>query len=190
MSQITCAGPPLKIRCSVSTEKTLTFSSYCEDILLVSNTAGTSSYNVELKHSTVGTKRKWHLLLKTHFNFVAVLCCAVIMSDTHRKAMQSIFKCSKTCLVAKSCSCIWTWHVFLVHHRNYEHHLMFFVNFASDWSFCFCSFRSFCSCLIEPVAKSPELQELIEVNLEFQVQFIHLSVYSKFMLSIMGKRHF
>ncbi|CAN9507737.1 unnamed protein product [Ophioblennius macclurei] len=28
--------------------------------------------------------------------------------------------------------------------------------------------RSFCSCLIEPVAKSPELQELVEVNLEFQ----------------------
>lgn len=157
MSQITCAGPPLKIRCSVSTEKTLTFSSYCEDILLVSNTAGTSSYNVELKHSTVGTKRKWHFLLTTHFIFVADLC--------------------KTCLVAKSCSCIWTWPVFLVHHRNYEHYLMFFVNFASDWSFCFCSFRSFCSCLIEPVAKSPELQELIEVNLEFQVQFIHLSVY-------------
>ncbi|XP_059212891.1 phospholipase B1, membrane-associated-like [Centropristis striata] len=28
--------------------------------------------------------------------------------------------------------------------------------------------RSFCSCLIEPVAKSAELRELIEVNLEFQ----------------------
>ncbi|CAB1457898.1 unnamed protein product [Pleuronectes platessa] len=28
--------------------------------------------------------------------------------------------------------------------------------------------RSFCSCLIEPVAGSPELQELVEVNLEFQ----------------------
>lgn len=37
-------------------------------------------------------------------------------------------------------------------------------------------FRSFCSCLIEPVAKSPELRELVEVNLEFQVQFSpHLS---------------
>ncbi|KAG7240311.1 hypothetical protein INR49_027122 [Caranx melampygus] len=30
------------------------------------------------------------------------------------------------------------------------------------------SMRSFCSCLIEPVAKSPELRELVEVNLEFQ----------------------
>ncbi|XP_008298041.1 phospholipase B1, membrane-associated [Stegastes partitus] len=28
--------------------------------------------------------------------------------------------------------------------------------------------RSFCSCLIEPVARSPELRELVEVNLEFQ----------------------
>ncbi|XP_054475048.1 phospholipase B1, membrane-associated [Anoplopoma fimbria] len=28
--------------------------------------------------------------------------------------------------------------------------------------------RSFCSCLIEPEARSPELQELVEVNLEFQ----------------------
>lgn len=40
-------------------------------------------------------------------------------------------------------------------------------------SFCFeLWFRSFCSCLIEPVARSPELRELVEVNLEFQVQFI------------------
>ncbi|XP_053699846.1 phospholipase B1, membrane-associated [Synchiropus splendidus] len=31
--------------------------------------------------------------------------------------------------------------------------------------------RSFCSCLIEPAAKSPELQELVNINLEFQVKF-------------------
>lgn len=36
-------------------------------------------------------------------------------------------------------------------------------------------FRSFCSCLIEPVAKSPELRELVRVNLEFQVKFIPLN---------------
>lgn len=34
-------------------------------------------------------------------------------------------------------------------------------------------FRSFCSCLIEPVSGSPELRDLVEVNLEFQVQFIY-----------------
>lgn len=57
-----------------------------------------------------------------------------------------------------------------------------FVNFASDRPFFFffsvflLYFRSFCSCLIEPEAKSPELQELIEVNLEFQVQIIHLTM--------------
>lgn len=33
--------------------------------------------------------------------------------------------------------------------------------------------RSFCSCLIEPEASSPELRELIEVNLTFQVWFLH-----------------
>uniref|UniRef100_A0A3Q2W6N8 Phospholipase B1, membrane-associated n=1 Tax=Haplochromis burtoni TaxID=8153 RepID=A0A3Q2W6N8_HAPBU len=33
-----------------------------------------------------------------------------------------------------------------------------------------CLLQSFCSCLIEPVARSPELRELVEVNLEFQLQ--------------------
>lgn len=37
---------------------------------------------------------------------------------------------------------------------------------------CWC--RSFCPCLIEPFPRSPELRELIEVNLEFQVQFWRL----------------
>uniref|UniRef100_A0A3P8RK67 Phospholipase B1, membrane-associated n=1 Tax=Amphiprion percula TaxID=161767 RepID=A0A3P8RK67_AMPPE len=31
-----------------------------------------------------------------------------------------------------------------------------------------CLLQSFCSCLIEPVPRSPELRELVEVNLEFQ----------------------
>lgn len=37
--------------------------------------------------------------------------------------------------------------------------------------------RSFCSCLIEPAAASPELQELVEVNLDFQVQFTSSSMH-------------
>ncbi|XP_077949767.1 phospholipase B1, membrane-associated isoform X5 [Gasterosteus aculeatus] len=37
--------------------------------------------------------------------------------------------------------------------------------------------RSFCSCLIEPVARSPELQELVEVNREFQRR-LELLLYS------------
>ncbi|XP_076613038.1 phospholipase B1, membrane-associated-like [Chaetodon auriga] len=40
--------------------------------------------------------------------------------------------------------------------------------------------RSFCSCLIEPVAKSPELQELVEVNLEFQKRLEELLYSDRF----------
>ncbi|XP_049446915.1 phospholipase B1, membrane-associated-like [Epinephelus fuscoguttatus] len=40
--------------------------------------------------------------------------------------------------------------------------------------------RSFCSCLIEPVAKSPELRELIEVNLEFQKRLETLLLSDRF----------
>ncbi|CAG5928193.1 unnamed protein product, partial [Menidia menidia] len=40
--------------------------------------------------------------------------------------------------------------------------------------------RSFCSCLIEPVAKSPELQELVEVNLEFQRRLEELLYSDRF----------
>ncbi|XP_058470135.1 phospholipase B1, membrane-associated [Solea solea] len=40
--------------------------------------------------------------------------------------------------------------------------------------------RSFCSCLIDPVAKSPELQELVEVNLEFQKRLEELLYRDRF----------
>ncbi|XP_061603035.1 phospholipase B1, membrane-associated [Cololabis saira] len=40
--------------------------------------------------------------------------------------------------------------------------------------------RSFCSCLIEPVAKSPELLELVEVNLEFQKRLEELLYSDRF----------
>ncbi|XP_046877833.1 phospholipase B1, membrane-associated-like [Hypomesus transpacificus] len=38
--------------------------------------------------------------------------------------------------------------------------------------------RSFCSCLIKPVASSPELRELVEVNLQFQKR-LELLLYSE-----------
>ncbi|KAK5622492.1 hypothetical protein CRENBAI_002667 [Crenichthys baileyi] len=40
--------------------------------------------------------------------------------------------------------------------------------------------RSFCSCLIEPVSRSPELQELVEVNLEFQKRLEELLYSDRF----------
>ncbi|XP_012734473.2 phospholipase B1, membrane-associated isoform X1 [Fundulus heteroclitus] len=40
--------------------------------------------------------------------------------------------------------------------------------------------RSFCSCLIEPVSRSPELQELVEVNLEFQKRLEKLLYSDRF----------
>ncbi|MEQ2171735.1 hypothetical protein GOODEAATRI_013818 [Goodea atripinnis] len=40
------------------------------------------------------------------------------------------------------------------------------------------SWRSFCSCLIEPVSRSPELQELVEVNLEFQNGRIDMTFFT------------
>nr|XP_004542422.1 phospholipase B1, membrane-associated-like [Maylandia zebra] len=40
--------------------------------------------------------------------------------------------------------------------------------------------RSFCSCLIEPVARSPELRELVEVNLEFQKRLEKLLYSDRF----------
>ncbi|XP_075315409.1 phospholipase B1, membrane-associated [Odontesthes bonariensis] len=40
--------------------------------------------------------------------------------------------------------------------------------------------RSFCSCLIEPVAESPELRELVEVNLEFQRRLEELLYSNRF----------
>lgn len=40
--------------------------------------------------------------------------------------------------------------------------------------------RSFCSCLIEPVARSPELRELVEVNLEFQKRLEELLYSDRF----------
>ncbi|KAM6992320.1 phospholipase B1, membrane-associated isoform 2-T2 [Tautogolabrus adspersus] len=38
--------------------------------------------------------------------------------------------------------------------------------------------RSFCSCLIEPVPRSPELQEMVEVNLEFQSGKIDMTFFT------------
>ncbi|KAJ3606729.1 hypothetical protein NHX12_026248 [Muraenolepis orangiensis] len=40
--------------------------------------------------------------------------------------------------------------------------------------------RSFCSCLIKPVGSSPELRELVEVNLEFQKRLEQLLYSSRF----------
>ncbi|XP_030201943.1 phospholipase B1, membrane-associated isoform X1 [Gadus morhua] len=40
--------------------------------------------------------------------------------------------------------------------------------------------RSFCSCLIKPVASSPELRELVEVNLEFQKRLEQLLYSNRF----------
>uniref|UniRef100_A0A3Q2EGZ9 Phospholipase B1, membrane-associated n=1 Tax=Cyprinodon variegatus TaxID=28743 RepID=A0A3Q2EGZ9_CYPVA len=43
-----------------------------------------------------------------------------------------------------------------------------------------CLLQSFCSCLIEPVSRSPELQELVEVNLEFQKRLEELLYSDRF----------
>ncbi|XP_029903220.1 phospholipase B1, membrane-associated-like [Myripristis murdjan] len=40
--------------------------------------------------------------------------------------------------------------------------------------------RSFCSCLIKPVGSSPELRELVEVNLEFQKRLEQLLYSDRF----------
>lgn len=68
-------------------------------------------------------------------------------------------------------------------------YLFFFILF-SPAAFCCLTlwFRSFCSCLIEPVARSPELQELVQVNLEFQVQLIKL--FSTMGDNILNYHHF